>query len=597
MEPGRELRLAAELADPDDELRERVLRRVARVLGVAQQVQREPLDPRGVPLAERRERLLVAGLGARHENRVGEPLVDERNVGAGIAADWTTLRAGAVARRAYSSGRGPGARSSSCPACAGAFGRTYLYAIETPSTQTMPPPDAPHGTVALAEHQTAGRGRLGRVWVDEPGSGPRALGRPPPAAAGRALARADARRRRGGRRRDRPRARRSRTRTTSSSTARKVAGILAEAGEHVVLGIGVNVGERPVARRRLRRARPPRAAGRHPRAARAGLRRLGCRTLVVAGKGLQPARARNTLRAAVKISLLLRCARRSRGGRSDRRVGARCLAHRACSRSTSRTDVNPVTQSWLNDQLDQALQGSLRRGGDRPRHARRRRGVDAEDRPEGAPAQRGRDAGDRLRLAERRARRVGRRLDLRRRPTCSRWRPRRTSAPRRRSRAPGRTSAATCGGRSSTTRRRRSAASRRPTAATPPGPNKAVKQAVEPDRRRGAEAERDRHDLAEPAGAPRTRSTAGRPSRRTSRCTPPAPTIDDTKPGLPDALPVDPHRPERRLAALPRRDRRDRVRDLPSRDRAARRARRDLDAARALRALRPAALVDRRRRW
>ena len=57
VQPGRERRLAAELADADDELRERVLRRVARVLGVAQQVQRELLDPRRVPLAERRERL------------------------------------------------------------------------------------------------------------------------------------------------------------------------------------------------------------------------------------------------------------------------------------------------------------------------------------------------------------------------------------------------------------------------------------------------------------------------------------------------------------------------------------------------------------
>lgn len=28
---------------------------------------------------------------------------------------------------------------------------------------------APHGSVILAEHQTAGRGRLGRSWLDEPG--------------------------------------------------------------------------------------------------------------------------------------------------------------------------------------------------------------------------------------------------------------------------------------------------------------------------------------------------------------------------------------------------------------------------------------------
>ena len=70
VQPGRELRLAAELADADDELRERVLRRVARVLGVAEQVQRELLDPRRVPLAERRERLLVA-VPSRASPRIG----------------------------------------------------------------------------------------------------------------------------------------------------------------------------------------------------------------------------------------------------------------------------------------------------------------------------------------------------------------------------------------------------------------------------------------------------------------------------------------------------------------------------------------------
>ncbi len=62
-----------------------------------------------------------------------------------------------------------------------------------------------HGAVALAEHQTEGRGRLGRTWVDSALMFSVALY---PAAAGRALARADAgrgpgrRRRRSGRRRD-----------------------------------------------------------------------------------------------------------------------------------------------------------------------------------------------------------------------------------------------------------------------------------------------------------------------------------------------------------------------------------------------------------
>jgi GNAT superfamily N-acetyltransferase len=57
------------------------------------------------------------------------------------------------------------------PRLLGAFGRErYLWAESCPSTQRLPPDDAPHGTVAVAEHQTAGRGRLGRVWVDEPGA-------------------------------------------------------------------------------------------------------------------------------------------------------------------------------------------------------------------------------------------------------------------------------------------------------------------------------------------------------------------------------------------------------------------------------------------
>ena len=57
------------------------------------------------------------------------------------------------------------------PRLRGTFGRTYYYAVETPSTQKLPPEDAPHGAVALAEHQTEGRGRRDRIWVDAPGAG------------------------------------------------------------------------------------------------------------------------------------------------------------------------------------------------------------------------------------------------------------------------------------------------------------------------------------------------------------------------------------------------------------------------------------------
>jgi BirA family transcriptional regulator, biotin operon repressor / biotin---[acetyl-CoA-carboxylase] ligase len=57
------------------------------------------------------------------------------------------------------------------PRLRGAYGsEVYLYAESCASTQRLPPDDAPHGAVAATEHQTEGRGRLGRVWIDEPGS-------------------------------------------------------------------------------------------------------------------------------------------------------------------------------------------------------------------------------------------------------------------------------------------------------------------------------------------------------------------------------------------------------------------------------------------
>ncbi len=130
------------------------------------------------------------------------------------------------------------------PRLRGSFGRSYHYAARVDSTQGMAPDDAPHGTVALAEHQTEGRGRIGRVWVDQAGAGlslsvvlrPR-----PPVSrwpeltllAARAVAESIG-----------PPA------TVKDPNdvlldGRKVAGVLAEASDHVVLGIGVNVGAAP----------------------------------------------------------------------------------------------------------------------------------------------------------------------------------------------------------------------------------------------------------------------------------------------------------------------------------------------------------------
>ena len=55
------------------------------------------------------------------------------------------------------------------PLLRGAFAEPYLYFTEIGSTQDeLRDGDHPHGTVALAEHQTAGRGRSGRSWEDAP---------------------------------------------------------------------------------------------------------------------------------------------------------------------------------------------------------------------------------------------------------------------------------------------------------------------------------------------------------------------------------------------------------------------------------------------
>ena len=57
-------------------LRERLLSSVLCILGVAEHVACEPLDPRSVAGAERVERGPVAGLRTCHENRVTQLLVD-----------------------------------------------------------------------------------------------------------------------------------------------------------------------------------------------------------------------------------------------------------------------------------------------------------------------------------------------------------------------------------------------------------------------------------------------------------------------------------------------------------------------------------------
>lgn len=52
------------------------------------------------------------------------------------------------------------------PLLRGRFGDPYRFVPECESTQRLLAPEEPEGAVVATDHQTAGRGRLGRVWTD-----------------------------------------------------------------------------------------------------------------------------------------------------------------------------------------------------------------------------------------------------------------------------------------------------------------------------------------------------------------------------------------------------------------------------------------------
>jgi BirA family biotin operon repressor/biotin-[acetyl-CoA-carboxylase] ligase len=56
------------------------------------------------------------------------------------------------------------------PLLRGRFGTPFRWAEETETTQAMFEPGDPEGAVVAADHQTAGRGRLGRTWTAPPGT-------------------------------------------------------------------------------------------------------------------------------------------------------------------------------------------------------------------------------------------------------------------------------------------------------------------------------------------------------------------------------------------------------------------------------------------
>lgn len=124
------------------------------------------------------------------------------------------------------------------PALRGSYGREYHWAEETATTQRLLPEDAGHGAVALAERQTEGRGRLGRSWEHSALMFSVALYPPQPVARWPELTLVAAHAVRDAI------GERARIKEPNDVLVdgRKAAGILAEAGERVVLGIGINVG-------------------------------------------------------------------------------------------------------------------------------------------------------------------------------------------------------------------------------------------------------------------------------------------------------------------------------------------------------------------
>jgi BirA family biotin operon repressor/biotin-[acetyl-CoA-carboxylase] ligase len=119
------------------------------------------------------------------------------------------------------------ARADVVPLLRGRFGReTYVFAERCASTQRLLAEDAAEGAVAVADEQTQGRGRMGRMWVAPAGSSLLLSVRLVPGVQWERL----------------PTVKEP---NDVLVAGRKVAGVLAEAVEgRVTLGIGLNVSQK-----------------------------------------------------------------------------------------------------------------------------------------------------------------------------------------------------------------------------------------------------------------------------------------------------------------------------------------------------------------
>jgi BirA family biotin operon repressor/biotin-[acetyl-CoA-carboxylase] ligase len=126
------------------------------------------------------------------------------------------------------------------------IGEPRLHVPECESTQALLGPDDPEGAVATTDHQTAGRGRRGRSWVEAPGTSVlcSVLLRPPPELPAPQLALVGGLAAAQACEQALELAAQLKWPNDVMVDRRKVAGVLAEARDGVVvLGIGINVNQ------------------------------------------------------------------------------------------------------------------------------------------------------------------------------------------------------------------------------------------------------------------------------------------------------------------------------------------------------------------
>jgi BirA family transcriptional regulator, biotin operon repressor / biotin---[acetyl-CoA-carboxylase] ligase len=248
VQPRRELRLSAELLQAGTELDEGLLGCIPCFLEVTEELGREPVHPGGVALDEHVERALVSVGGLRDELHVREPLVREQTPEWRLLLELTRGRGG----RLHGGGSLVVAMPDSLapaavePVLGGRFGRPYLYKERCSSSQVLLDPSLNEGATAVCDHQTAGRGRLGRSWETPPGTAilcsvllrPPSERRAPELSLVGGLAAAEAVERATNL------AAQIKWPNDVMLNRRKVAGVLAEAADGaVVLGIGLNVNQ------------------------------------------------------------------------------------------------------------------------------------------------------------------------------------------------------------------------------------------------------------------------------------------------------------------------------------------------------------------